>query len=178
MDELERDKALQKLASKLEIREADKMKESEKDFVEKLRLNVSKKATKSDAFGPASRKIILQLIEKNGFPSKTRTKLRSAIQQKSGNDHSENCVKRDFKVFLLDYTVENICDGKECFAFATFEWNFGRLKVPKRLLGFIPWFPRDLSVKENEIIEKWCREKLYDSVSQKCKMHLYDVTSI
>ena len=184
MDELGRDKALQKLASKLEIREADKMKESEKVFVADLRLNVSmKQAIKSDAFGPGPTKNILQHIQKYGLPSKTGTKLRCAIQKNFGNNCSERCVKRDkegnLKAFLLDYAVENICDGMMCFAFATFEWNFGRLKAPRKVFRFnVPWFKRDLSVKEHELIKKWCGERLYDSVSQKCKMHLVDETRL
>lgn len=182
MANLEREKALKKLVSKLRLSSTDKMQDTEETFVAKLKLSVSDKAVKCDAFDPALPKNIMQAIDNSSYSQRVKRELKNVLKQEFGCDHSGNDVRIDaqgnFSVFLMDHVLESTCDGKKSLAFAVFEWNFGPIKIPDKALGFIPWSRNEITVKENEMIEKWCRKTLYDNVSQKCTMLQFDETHI
>ena len=163
-----RDQGLKNLAVKLRV--PKRLSDDNHKWVHKLLGNDITKCIQSNVFGPASLEDIMTDIETADIEQRVRRNLFKAIKTGSSKSGNKLAYTPDgqLSVKFLEYDVYTV-DELKVLAFAALTWNIKLPSIPYKVLNIFPWQRNCcMTVEEQEIVETWCWQKMYDRVAAKC----------
>ena len=165
-----RDQGLKNLAFKLRV--PNRLSDDNHEWVYKLLGNDITKCIQSNVFGPASLEDIITDIETADIEPRVRRNLFKAIKTGSSKSGNKFAYTPDgqLSVKFLEYDVYTV-DELKVLAFAALTWNIKLPLIPYKVLGIFPSYREGcMTVKQQEMVETWCWQKMYDHVAAKCEI--------